>query len=84
MDLRLLQRELGSGMVGRRAAALKLIRVEIDFAQVPRGVSLSLVVKMLRSGISALTTRSHRFRSDAFAKFDDGDKAVSARAVPPL
>src|SRR3954467_10603319 len=60
---------------------LQLIAVEIDLAQIARGIALRLVVEMLRRGIAVLTSGGDCAGAHAIAEFNRGDERVAAGAV---
>ena len=63
---------------------LKLRWIKIHFAQIAGRVSFCLIVEVLRSGISAFSSGSHRDFAHLWAKLNHGNEAVAAGAVDLL
>src|SRR5581483_4236297 len=70
-----------SGLISSLGVTLQLRGIEIDFAQVASGVSLRLVVEMLRRRIPAFTAGGDCDRAHLGPELNHSDEAVAARAV---
>ena len=63
---------------------LQLLGVKVHLAQVAGGVTLGLIVEVLRLDVAAFAAGGDRAGVDLVAELDAGDEAVAARAVPFL
>src|SRR5436190_10893533 len=64
--------------------SFELRPVEVNLAQVARGVPLRLIVEVRRPRMPALPARGDRPRPHRGTEFHDGDEAVSAGSIPLL
>ena len=55
--------------------------IEVDIAQVARGVSRSLIVKMRIFRVATLAAGRYGFRLDLWTELDGGQEAVSGRSI---
>src|SRR5437660_4085453 len=72
---------LTSRMITPLRMTFQLCRIKVNFAQISRGISLHLIVKMRRRRIAALAAGGDSLRAHRLSKFNNGNEAVAARAI---
>ena len=60
---------------------LELSFIEVHVAQIARGVSHSLIIKMQIFRVATLAASRYRFRLDLWTELDGGQEAVSGRSI---
>ena len=71
-------------MVLAFGVALELGTVEVNLAQISRGVAYGFVIEVRRGPMAALAAGGHGPRAHFVAKFDHCDEAVTVCAIPLL